>query len=87
MFLDVNGNLHVPNGGVTANSLSATATVSLPHYTIALMPSPVTLGLGGTVVVSDCTSYTPGPLSSSCGTGGGSDVMLAISNGTIWTVH
>jgi hypothetical protein len=83
MYLDSNANFHVPNGGITTQSLTATVSANLPHCTVAALPSPVTLGVGGSVIVTDCTSYTPGPL---C-TGGGSDVMVAVSNGTVWTVH
>ena len=83
MYLDQNANLHVPNGGITTQSVTATVSTTLPHYTVATLPSPVTIGAGGTVVVTDCTAYTVGPL---C-TGGGSDVMYALSNGTVWTVH
>jgi hypothetical protein len=87
MYLDTNANLRVPNGGISTLSIQATQSTLLPHYVVSALPSPVTLGTAGAVVVTDCTSYTPGPLSSSCGSGGGSDVMLAISNGTVWTVH
>jgi hypothetical protein len=83
MWLDNSANLHVPNGGITTQSVTATVSYVIPHYTVATLPSPVTLGLGGTVIVSDCTAYTPGAL---C-TGGGSDVMIGVSNGTNWTVH
>jgi len=83
MYLDTNANFHIPNGGITTQSVTATVSTTLPHYTVALLPSPVTIGLGGTVIISDCTAYTPGAL---C-TGGGSDVMVGVSNGTNWTVH
>jgi hypothetical protein len=83
MFLDTGGNLHVPNGNVTANSLSAAASVSLPHYTVATIPSAAALGAGVAVVVSDCTTTAFGAL---C-TGGGTNYMLAISNGSAWTMH
>lgn len=83
MFLDMNANFHVPNGGITTQSVTATVSTTLPHYTVATLPSPVTIGAGGTVVISDCTTTTVGPL---C-TGGGTNYMLAISNGTVWTTH
>jgi hypothetical protein len=84
MFLDTGGNLHVPNGNVTANSLSAAASVALPHYTAATIPSAVTLGAGATVVVSDCNVMA---LASTICAGGGTNYMLAISNGANWTMH
>lgn len=52
-------------------------------YTVATLPAAATLHSGTQVTVSDCTTFTPGAL---C-TGGGSDYMIAVTNGTVWTVH
>jgi hypothetical protein len=51
-------------------------------YTVSTLPSAATAGAGAMVQVSDATSFTPG----TC-TGGGSDYMLAVSNGSTWSCH
>lgn len=52
------------------------------QYTVATLPSAVTAAAGAQVTVTDATTFTPG----TC-TGGGSDFMIAISNGTTWSCH
>ncbi len=51
-------------------------------FTVATLPLPSALGAGAMVSVSDASTYTPG----TC-TGGGTDYMIAISNGTSWSCH
>jgi hypothetical protein len=87
MFLDSSENLHVPLGSINSLTYHATQFIINASYTVATLPAAATVGAGGMVQVTDCTSFTPGPLASSCGTGGGSDNMLAISNGSTYTVH
>jgi hypothetical protein len=57
-------------------------SVKATVYTVSTLPSASTLGAGAQVTVSDATTFTPG----TC-TGGGSDYMLAVSNGTSWSCH
>jgi hypothetical protein len=66
--------------GCTADP--GTGALRLNIYTIATLPSAATAGAGTQVTVSDATTFTPG----TC-TGGGSDYMIAISNGTTWSCH
>lgn len=54
----------------------------LQPYTVGNLPSASTVKAGTTVVVTDATTFTVG----TC-TGGGSDTMLAVSNGTTWSCH
>ncbi len=56
--------------------------VKINNYTVATLPSATTSGLGAQVIVTDSTTFTPG----TC-TGGGSDTMIAVSNGSVWTCH
>jgi hypothetical protein len=56
--------------------------VKLSHFTVATLPSASTWGAGAIVIVTDATTFTVG----TC-TGGGSDTMIAVSNGTSWTCH
>jgi hypothetical protein len=70
-------NFQVDNAGH-----SRQVSVGLSVFTVATLPSASTIGSGAMVVVSDATTFTPG----TC-TGGGSDVMIAVSNGTSWTCH
>ncbi len=51
-------------------------------YTVSTLPAASSLAAGTQLTVSDDTSYTPG----SC-TGGGSDYMIAITNGSSWSCH
>jgi hypothetical protein len=51
-------------------------------YAVASLPSASTIGAGGVLMVSDSSSTTVG----TC-TGGGSNYMTAISNGTTWVCH
>jgi hypothetical protein len=87
MFLDSSENLHVPLGSINSLTYHATQFIINATYTVATIPAAGTVGAGGTVIVTDCTSFTPGPLASSCGSGGGSDSMIAISNGSTYSVH
>jgi hypothetical protein len=54
----------------------------LQPYLVANLPSASSVKSGTTVVVTDATTFTVG----TC-TGGGSDTMLAVSNGTSWSCH
>lgn len=56
--------------------------VSPKIYTVATLPSASTMGAGAQVTVSDASTFNVG----TC-TGGGSDYMTAISNGTTWSCH
>jgi len=76
-------------GPVTDNYLSLTSSaatfthaVKPPTFTISGLPSASTAGAGAMVVVTDATTFTPG----TC-TGGGSDYMIAVSNGSTWSCH
>jgi hypothetical protein len=51
-------------------------------YTVSTLPSASSLTAGTQVTVSDSTNFTPG----TC-TGGGSDYMIAITNGSLWSCH
>jgi len=51
-------------------------------YTVSTLPSASTWGAGATVLVTDAATFTVG----AC-TGGGSDTMIAVSNGTSWSCH
>jgi hypothetical protein len=84
MFLDVSANLHVPNGGVSALNITGTVEVTTQHYTVATLPSASTAGTGAMVVITDCTTSS---VSQTQCTGGGTNVMLGVSNGSTWTVH
>lgn len=57
--------------------------LAVKAYAFSTLPSASTMGAGAMVVVTDCTTYTVG---ATC-TGGGSDVMMAVSNGTSWSFH
>lgn len=50
--------------------------------TVAGLPSAATAGAGTMIPVSDASTFTVG----TC-TGGGSDYMIAVSNGTSWSCH
>ena len=69
--------------GVDPNNGSAV----LPRFTVSsgtgfpALPA-ASLFAGATVIVTDATSFTPG----AC-VGGGSDTMLAVSDGSTWTCH
>jgi hypothetical protein len=67
--------------------LSGTATVQVPSlgttvYTVSTLPSASSAPAGTQVTVSDAATFTPG----TC-TGGGSDYMIAITNGSSWSCH
>lgn len=72
--------------GATAPTVNTTGSetlagiLTLPHFTVATLPSAS--AIGGSVVVTDASTFTPG----TC-TGGGSDTMIAVSNGTSWSCH
>lgn len=51
-------------------------------YTVSTLPSASSVPSGTQFLVSDSLTFTPG----SC-TGGGSDTMIAVSNGTAWSCH
>jgi len=76
-----------PNSGTPPTTNSAMAYsigptgVSLLPYTVATLPAAATYAYQE-VIVTDATTYTVG----TC-TGGGSDTMLAVSNGTSWSCH
>lgn len=53
-----------------------------PTYTVSTLPTASTVIAGTQIVVTDATSFTPG----TC-TGGGSDPMIAVSNGSTWSCH
>jgi hypothetical protein len=53
---------------------------TVPSVTVSALPSPSTPGQ--VIRVSDASTFTVG----TC-TGGGSDTMLAVSNGSSWTCH
>ena len=53
-----------------------------PIWTVSTLPSASTVQKGATFTVKDATTFTPG----TC-TGGGSDYMLAVSNGSTWSCH
>jgi hypothetical protein len=57
-------------------------SLKLAVYSVSSLPSAATLGAGTQVVVTDATTFTPG----AC-TGGGSDTMIAVSNGSSWSCH
>jgi hypothetical protein len=64
-------NVHKFNFGLAAHA-----------YTVSALPTASTLAAGTQLVVSDAASFTPGPC-----TGGGSDYMIAVTNGTAWSCH
>lgn len=70
-------------GGFSLDSLGNTTATSVKTttYTVATLPSAVTLGAGSQVVVSDGAGTPP-----TC-TGGGSNYQIAVSNGATWTCH
>ena len=55
--------------------------IALPQFTVSTLPSAATYS-GVAFLVTDATTFTPG----TC-TGGGSDTMIAVSNGTTWSCH
>lgn len=59
-----------------------TLTITPKVYTVSTLPSASTAGAGAMALVSDASTFTVG----TC-TGGGSDFMLAVSNGTTWSCH
>lgn len=67
---------------LSAPTVTATTALKTASYTVSGLPSAATAGAGAIVRVSDSTSFTAGPC-----TGGGSDTMLAVSDGTSWTCH
>lgn len=56
--------------------------VVLSKFTVSTLPSASTWGAGAMVIVTDATTFTVG----TC-TGGGSDTMIAVSNGSTWSCH
>jgi hypothetical protein len=86
MFLDSSENLHVPNGSINSLTLHATQFIINAAYTVATIPSAATVGVGGSVIVTDCTTGTAVVSQTLC-TGGGSSTMIAVSNGSTWSTH
>jgi hypothetical protein len=84
-FVSAKDNWNASNNSWLAVNVSKFLT-QFQVYTCAAganqLPSASTAGAGATAIVSDANSYTPG----TC-TGGGSDYMIAVSNGSVWTVH
>jgi hypothetical protein len=68
-------------GGV-ATTTYAFGSVQLKVYTVSTLPPASSLPAGTQVIVSDSIGYAPGACK-----GGGSDYMLAISNGSSWSCH
>jgi hypothetical protein len=74
-------NLGVCHPNLTMNNPILTAPV-LTAYTVAKLPAASYVGANAFVIVTDSASFTPGPCK-----GGGSDQMIATSNGKTWTCH
>lgn len=68
--------------GFGLGTIGFSGPISLPTFTVSTLPSASTAGAGAMVRVSDASTFTVG----TC-TGGGSDFMIAISNGTTWSCH
>lgn len=83
MWVDQSNILHEPQGATFGKT--TTTSVSTGNYTFSTIPSASTIGAGSIVYITDCTSYAVGALSVCVG--GGSDKMMALSDGTNWTVH
>ncbi len=66
----------------TYMELQNPATLQPQVYTVSTLPSASSLAAGTQVVVTDATTFTVG----TC-IGGGSDTMIAVSNGTSWSCH
>lgn len=87
-FTNTNGSNIAPwtslDYNLSSNGLNIlfTAALSPQPFTVATLPSAATAFAGTTLIVTDSATFTPG----TC-TGGGSDYMLAVSNGTTWTCH
>jgi hypothetical protein len=71
--------LHSGTTGGASFSVPAIGTIL---YNVGSLPSAASLPLGTQVTVKDATTFTPG----TC-TGGGSDYMIAITNGSTWSCH
>lgn len=59
-----------------------TAARHLANYTVSTLPSASAVGAGAQALVTDASTFTVG----TC-TGGGSNPMIAVSNGTSWSCH
>lgn len=74
------------SGNAPVSQFSYTGTFSgglnTHVYTVSALPAASSVAAGLQFIVSDATSFTPG----TC-TGGGSDYMIAVSNGTTWSCH
>jgi hypothetical protein len=66
----------------TYMELQNPATLQPQVYTVSTLPSASSVAAGTQVVITDATTFTVG----TC-TGGGSDTMIAVSNGTSWSCH
>lgn len=69
-------------GYVQANNGGSGSGFIVAPITIASLPAASSVSSGTMMIVSDATSFTVG----TC-TGGGSDIMIAISNGSAWSCH
>jgi hypothetical protein len=68
---------------VGANTTDHAQPVKLPSYTVGGLPSAATCGAGAMAFVTDATSTTAYATVS----GGGSNKVLVISDGTDWIIH
>ena len=77
--VDSNGNAYLSTAVATYLYFSA---VRYADFTVGTLPSASTVPVGYAVSVHDATTFAVG----TC-TGGGSDTMIAVSNGTTWSCH
>lgn len=83
-IIDGSGNIN-SHGTISVQGsqiVSATGILKMMIFTVGTLPSASTAGNGATVQVSDASSFTIG----TC-VGGGTDRMIAVSDGTTWTCH
>ena len=80
-FPELSASLQVCTDG-RKNVSTPASGCNLKLSTVSTLPSASTSKRRATVVVTDATTFTVG----TC-TGGGSDTMVAVSNGTSWTCH
>lgn len=71
-----------PGVALGVNGAIKSTSIKTSTYTVSTLPAATSLAAGTQVVVTDATSFTPG----TC-TGGGSDYMIAVTNGTAWSCH
>jgi hypothetical protein len=80
--------VHLIRGGVVKGKINATTNEDmqprkLPSYTVSGLPSAATVGAGSMAFVTDATATTAYSVVS----GGGSNKVLVISDGTDWIIH